>query len=45
MNIDIRHFEDVLALMGRFETLSPLLDGYFETPAKMAANWGARLTI
>lgn len=32
MNIDIRHFEeDVLALMGRFETLSPLLDGLLET--------------
>jgi len=31
MNIDIRHFEeDVLALMVRFETLTPLLDGLLE---------------
>jgi hypothetical protein len=32
MNIDIRHFEeDVLALMARFETVAPLLDGLLET--------------
>ena len=31
MTIDIRHFEeDVLALMARFETLTPLLDGLLE---------------
>ncbi|SRR5579871_612686 len=31
MNIDSRHFEeDVLALMTRFETMTPLLDGLLE---------------